>query len=256
MNSEATLPGSTSEACDAAAASPDARQLGTRTSGTHGCGGAAFRPAFTRFWPSRTLKRICVQSRVVCLTYDDGPGPDLTRAVLAVLDEFNAKATFFAVGSRATGAPSVLDEVAAKGHEIACHTSRHLNAWKAGAQAAGDVRDGYEQLERWVKADGMFRPPYGKMSRATIAEIRRRRAPVGWWTIDGGDTHDDLPAVESAAAQLERDRGGVVLLHDFDRLAQKAERAAFVLKSTRLVLEAAQKMNLRPVRLSELLTKA
>ncbi|MGE3109774.1 MAG: polysaccharide deacetylase family protein [Phycisphaerales bacterium] len=214
----------------------------------------AARPALVRFGPSRRLRGLCRRARAVCLTYDDGPGAELTREVMRVLAAYKAKATFFALGTRAAGTADVLDELEAAGHEIGCHTSRHLNAWKAGSEAVADIRAGYEQLSRWVSAEGMFRPPYGKMNFATMGEVRRRGAAVGWWTIDSGDTHDVLPRVETAAEHAARDGGGVVLLHDFDRASEKAERAAFVVKATELVLEVARQEGMRVVCLGELLS--
>ena len=80
------------------------------------------------------------------------------------------------------------------------------------------------------------------MNLLTWAELRRRGAPIGWWTIVGGDVNDVLPPPETALEQAKRDDGGVVLLHDFDR---GQERAAFVLRSTQLLLDAADERGWR-----------
>lgn len=210
-------------------------------------------------WPVRTLaamslRRICREQRMACLTYDDGPGEQLTRDVMATLEAFNAKATFFAIGTRARQVGEVLDEASAKGHDIGCHTSGHLHAWKVGRRAVTDIREGYQELAAWVPANGMFRPPYGKMSLATIREIRRRGAPVGWWTIDAGDTHDVMPPLGGAAETLVRDGGGVVLLHDFDRASVDGrERRDYVLRSTELILQSARREGITIRRLGEII---
>ncbi len=212
----------------------------------------AFRASCVRHWPSRLLRQVCRLERVVCMTYDDGPGVELTREVAKVLASYDAKATFFALGGRAVHATELLDEIVLAGHEVACHTSEHLNAWKRPRDAVVDLCHGYNQLSRWLPVDGMFRPPYGKMNPGTVGEIRRRRAPVGWWTIDSGDTHDVLPTLGSAAEALLRDGGGVVLLHDFDRVSQRQERASFVLDTTRMVLDSARREGIRPITMGAL----
>jgi peptidoglycan/xylan/chitin deacetylase (PgdA/CDA1 family) len=136
--------------------------------------GVAFMAWPTRMIATMSLRRICREGRFACLTYDDGPAEGLTCEVMSMLAAFHAKATFFAVGGRARDAGGVLDAAAARGHEIGCHTASHLNAWKAGRRAVEDVQRGYQELSKWVPADGMFRPPYGKMSLGTMREIRRR----------------------------------------------------------------------------------
>lgn len=82
----------------------------------------------------------------------------------------------------------------------------------------------------------MFRPPYGKMTLPTWAALRRRHVSIGWWTITAGDVRHTLPRPEEAAQRAARQGGGVVLLHDFHRCP---DRAAFVLRATRCLLETA-----------------
>jgi hypothetical protein len=74
------------------------------------------------------------------------------------------------------------------------------------------------------------------MTPVTWSAVRRRAAPLGWWTIAAGDVREHLPPVETAVERAERDGGGVVLLHDFDR---GEGRIGFVLEATELLLDAA-----------------
>lgn len=214
----------------------------------------AFSPSFTRALPSIYLGRLCRQARSLCLTFDDGPGPILTREVHALLDAHGAHATFFALGCRASVAPDLLDESVRRGHEVGCHTHHHSHAWRSrGADAVADIRDGYDSLAAWTPPCGMFRPPYGKMSARTVCEIRRRLAPVGWWTIDGGDTRASLPSRSAAAVALARADGGVVLLHDFDRTIDTAARMAYVLRVAESLLATARREGLAVRLMSDLL---
>lgn len=195
-------------------------------------------PMAARRRQERRLRAVCAESGTLVLTYDDGPGPQLTPRLLDLLYERGVRATFFVVGARAAEEPALVDRIVDEGHEVACHTYDHLNAWYSLPwRGVADVDAGYRALARWVPDDGPFRPPHGKMTPLTWAALQRRRAPIGWWTIDGGDVGDELPPATTAVERARRQGGGIVLLHDSDR---EQERDEFVLESTRLLLDAAR----------------
>ncbi|HBS29616.1 MAG TPA: hypothetical protein DEB06_09250 [Phycisphaerales bacterium] len=205
------------------------------------------------------MRQRCAERRMLCLTYDDGPGADLTPRVLDTLARHGARATFFLLGRNALAHPTVADRVRDAGHECACHTMEHLNGWRvAGARAARDVDEGYAALSRWLPSDARFRPPFGKLCAAHWRTLRTRRAPVDWWTIDSGDTTpfgSPLPDPESVWRRVEQDSGAVVLLHDMDREREHPARAEFVLKVTDLLLTRARSAGLRAATLSELFSE-
>lgn len=207
-------------------------------------------PMIARRRQEHRLRRLCVASRSLVLTFDDGPGPELTPKVLDLLQSRGAPATFFLAGFRAAENPQIVDRIVAAGHEIGCHSHDHLNSWRTWPwRGPDDIAAGYRALARWVPPDGRFRPPHGKMTLLTWAAVRRRGAPLGWWTITAGDVEDPLPRVDRAARQAARAGGGVVLLHDFDR---EGERADFVLNATELLLDAADEHGWTVRTLSEL----
>lgn len=196
------------------------------------------------------LRNRCIATKSLVLTYDDGPGEKLTPQLLDLLKSRNARATFFLTGLRATDHPELVDEIAGQGHEIACHTQQHLNAWRTSPwRSVHDIDQGYQSLARWVPQDGWFRPPFGKLTLLTWARIKGRRAPLGWWTIRSGDDAEVLPETDTAVIKAKRDGGGVVLLHDFDRSDQRAE---FMLESTSKLLDAADDHGWKVCTLSEL----
>lgn len=216
-------------------------------------------PLLVRRRGQADLARRCRESGCVVLTYDDGPGPTLTGEVLAALEAFDARATFFLLGMRAEASPEMVDRVREGRHELGSHSQRHLHAWKVAPwRSLRDMREGCETLERWLGASAPFRPPYGKWTLPTMLACRRRGAPVAWWTIDSGDTHDRMPDPAQVAARVASDGGGVVLLHDFDRDPddEREERHAFVVATTRAVLETARERDLRVVTMAEALGAA
>ena len=189
------------------------------------------------------------------LTFDDGPGERLTPSILDMLAAAGAHATFFLLGLRAERLPEMPGRIRRGGHELGCHTRNHRHAWKSFPwTSAADIEAGYRTLAPWVRPDGLFRPPYGKLTPFTWLSLRRRGAPIGWWTIDSGDTHHGLPTPRSVADQVCRDGGGVVLLHDFDRESRDADaRHRFVLATTELLLRTAAREGISVKRLGEIM---
>ncbi len=207
-------------------------------------------PMVARKLQEQQLRNQCAATKSLVLTYDDGPGEKLTPQLLNLLASRNAKATFFLTGFRATQHPELVDEIASKGHELACHSHQHLNAWRTSPwRSINDIDHGYQALARWVPQDGRFRPPFGKMTLLTWARLKQRKAPLGWWTIRSGDDAEKLPSADTAAIKMKRDGGGVVLLHDFDRCQQRAE---FMLESTSKLLDVAFEQGWTVRTLSEL----
>lgn len=194
----------------------------------------------------RALRDACRRTRSLVLTYDDGPGPTLTRRLLALLDRRGARATFFLLGTRAASASAIVEQVVAAGHEVACHSHAHLHAWRVAPwSAVRDIRLGYRTLARWVPPDGPFRPPYGKLTAFTWIALRARGVRPSWWTIDSGDTRPVPPSPEAICERLRQDGGGVVLMHDFDRTHDREARAEYVLRTTDLLLATAAREGLR-----------
>lgn len=199
----------------------------------------------------------CARARAVCLTFDDGPGPVLTRRVLEILRGARCVATFYLLGRRAQMSPDAADETAAAGHEMAAHTMWHRHAWRTSPWSAhADVEAGYRALSRWVGESGRFRPPYGKLNVGSWRAARRRGAPIDWWTIDSGDTGAELPDPSRTADVVARQNGGVVLLHDFDREVDADARAAYVLSTVEAIIRRAETEGLRFLTMSQLSREA
>ncbi|TVQ58844.1 MAG: hypothetical protein EA379_12480 [Phycisphaerales bacterium] len=217
-------------------------------------GAANYAPQAEQIVSTRRLRDRVKRRRMVCLTFDDGPGPTLTPRVLEVLREEGVRATFYLLGMRLPGAPEMPARLTAAGHEVAAHSMRHRHAWKCTPWAAyEDVVAGYDALREHLGPAARFRPPYGKLNAGSWLALRRRRAPVDWWTIDSGDTWPTPPSPESIAERVVRDGGGVVLLHDFDRQGGgREERAAFVLETTRLVIRRSKDAGLTLGAMSDL----
>jgi peptidoglycan-N-acetylglucosamine deacetylase len=176
----------------------------------------------------------------IAVTFDDGPDPRGTPAVLEILDREGARATFFLVGEQVEREPRLAAEIAAAGHEIALHGHRHLLLLRRSPPA---LRDDFRRAADVIgsatgTAPSVYRPPYGVFSAPALRLVRG----LGWspllWSRWGRDwTARATP--EGIAARATRDLAGgdVVLLHDADRYssADSWRRTAAALPS---VLEA------------------
>ena len=212
--------------------------------------GSYLLPHTLRLLEEKRLREACARTRTLVLSYDDGPGRVLTAEVLAILAAHAARASFFLVGTNAVGNELLIERLVREGHEVGCHGYGHLNAWRHGpGRVTADINRGYQSLSRWIGPAAPFRPPYGKTCLASRLVLRRRGAPIAWWTVDSGDTAAELPD-SSAIIDRVRRFGGVVLMHDFDR--KDTERSAFVLSITEKLLKCARQEGLTVRRIRDL----
>jgi peptidoglycan/xylan/chitin deacetylase (PgdA/CDA1 family) len=154
----------------------------------------------------------------IAVTFDDGPHLEGTPAILEVLRERDAIATFFLVGEQVERMPAVAAEIAAAGHEIALHGFRHTLLLRRTVGALA------EDLERAVvviedacgRTPTLYRPPYGVFSAGALRHVRRRWQPLLWSRWGRDWTARATPESVAALATRDLTPGDVVLLHDAD----------------------------------------
>ena len=155
----------------------------------------------------------------VALTFDDGPDPSSTPAVLEALDALGWKATFFCLGSMVAAAPALAAEVVAAGHEIGVHGYEHRGALRRSPMAlADDLVRARDVVGEATGADlRWYRPPFGEMSMGVFVAGRRAGLHPILWSAWGRDWRAEATPV-SVIDDLGRGvlRGGTILLHDSD----------------------------------------
>jgi peptidoglycan/xylan/chitin deacetylase (PgdA/CDA1 family) len=193
-------------------------------------------------WNRRVLRRLAVKHNCVVLTLDDGPGRQLTTAVLQLLAAQGVKATFFLLGRNIRENGDLVRRIHAQGHEIGSHTFDHLHAWKVAPwHSVSDIRRGLRAIDDALGTRAgryPFRPPYGKLNLMTLLYLLAKRIPIVYWTVDSGDTWSARPDNGRAAHLSRAAGGGVVLAHDFDREAGEVHQ--YVLDALRSTLDMAQ----------------
>ncbi len=154
----------------------------------------------------------------IAVTFDDGPDPIGTPAVLEVLAELGWRATFFLLGSQVARHPDVARDVVAAGHEIGVHGYLHRNHLARGPRALGTDLERAKGLIAEVTGTepSWFRPPYGVMSAGTMWAARRAALEPVLWTAWGRDWTSAPPETITATVLRTLRDGGTVLLHDSD----------------------------------------
>jgi peptidoglycan/xylan/chitin deacetylase (PgdA/CDA1 family) len=155
----------------------------------------------------------------VAITFDDGPHPQGTPAVLEVLREVGAVATFFLVGEQVERNPALAAEIVFAGHSVALHGNRHRNLLRlTPGQLAADLEGGLATISDSTGVQPTaYRPPYGIFSAAGMAIVRRRGLRSLLWSRWGHDWRAGTTANAIATEVSSRLAGGdVLLLHDAD----------------------------------------
>jgi peptidoglycan/xylan/chitin deacetylase (PgdA/CDA1 family) len=156
--------------------------------------------------------------RGVTLTFDDGPHPEGTPAILDALGD--TKAIFFLVGEQALRHPGVVAEIAARGHEIALHCHRHRVQLRLTERALrADMRAAREAIGVPVR---YHRPPLGIYSKAGLRVAREEGLEPLLWSRWGKDWRKwTTPERIAARATRGLGDGDVILLHDADHYSSR-----------------------------------
>jgi peptidoglycan/xylan/chitin deacetylase (PgdA/CDA1 family) len=183
------------------------------------------------------ITHVRTNANAVALTFDDGPHPEYTIALLKILEKYGAKATFFMVGQIAQRFPELVKEVADQGHTVANHSMTHAAFPMLDSQARRREIMACDEVLQPYSAK-LFRPPYGLENAYTHRDARRLGYQVIKWSISVDDWRDHPPQwiAESVIRQLSA--GSIVLLHD-NRLEKSGGDQTQTVAALEIVLGAA-----------------
>ncbi len=208
-------------------------------------------------WPAsgvfaRPLLAVSTSRLEVALTFDDGPNPDLTPAILEALEARGHRATFFVVGSRAERHPELLAEITRRGHGLANHSYRHspLTPFRSPTALARELRRVGELLPG-ARGARFFRAPVGLLSPRVSAAARLAGLDLVGWTAsarDGGPWTTERGALRRLVPHLAP--GAILVLHDGPRALGRPPLAPVILPR---LLDELDRRGLRSVPLDELL---
>jgi peptidoglycan/xylan/chitin deacetylase (PgdA/CDA1 family) len=165
----------------------------------------------------------------VVLTFDDGPWPGNTPAVLKALADECTKAVFFSIGKHATYHPEILKQVAAAGHTVGTHTWSHanLNSKKMTEQMAKDEIEKGNSAVRFAlgaQPAPFFRFPELQHGPAAMAYLESRNIAMFSCDLDSFDfrAKNAEQIVTTVMTKLDKRGKGIILMHDFQKHTAEA----------------------------------
>lgn len=169
--------------------------------------------------------RYKTNDKVIYLTFDDGPIPNITPWVLAQLAAYNAQATFFCIGDNVQKNPTIYQQLVNSGHKVGNHTQHHCNGWASNtATYLADVAT----CDSLVQSN-LFRPPYGRISKAQIKAILvDKKIPnitqiIMWDTLSGDFDTQISPEQCLANVVGNAVSGSIVVFHDSEKAFPRLE---------------------------------
>jgi len=167
-------------------------------------------PYMFRFLFPNLIWNIKTSAKEIFLTFDDGPHPDITPKVLDILDQFDAKATFFCVGENVKKYHETYRMILDKGHKTGNHTFSHCNGWKTPAV------EYYENIEKCTEVvdSHLFRPPYGRIKPTHIPYLKMQFQII-MWSVLSGDYNNKVSPEKCLEKSIRYTRpGSIVVFHD------------------------------------------
>ncbi|MEP6937352.1 MAG: polysaccharide deacetylase family protein [Chthoniobacterales bacterium] len=197
-------------------------------------------------WWGPVVRSFHTSEREVWLTIDDGPCIAHTEKILDLLDQFEARATFFVIGSQAEAHPHLVTEILARGQALANHTFQHPSRgfWRFSARAIAREIDRCAETLR-IRPDRpqlFFRSPAGLKNPFVHPILFARGLVLVGWTVRGFDTllRDPAAVAERVARRIRP--GAIIVLHEGHRVQRDPE---FNLRCIELTLRRATQKNYR-----------
>jgi peptidoglycan/xylan/chitin deacetylase (PgdA/CDA1 family) len=170
-----------------------------------------------------------LQDKEVVLTFDDGPWPNNTPAVLKALADECTKGVFFAIGKHATYHPEILKQVAAAGHAVGAHTWSHVNLNNkkmTEQQVKDELEKGFSAVRMALGAQPapFFRFPQLQHNPAAMAYLGGRNVAMFSTDLDSFDFRANNPEqiVTTVMAKVDKLGKGIILMHDFQKNTAEA----------------------------------
>ncbi|MDP3358618.1 MAG: polysaccharide deacetylase family protein [Lutibacter sp.] len=192
-------------------------------------------PSLLKFIFSKWIWRLSSKEKVLYLTFDDGPTPEITEWALNELKKHKAKATFFCIGKNIGEHPEIFKKVIEEKHAVGNHTNNHLNGWKTKTEAyLQNIEDAEKYFEEYAtlkavtlsavegRNQKLFRPPYGRLTLSQSKKIRKLGYKIIMWDVLSADFDPNISnekCLENVIRNIQN--GSIVVFHDSDKASEK-----------------------------------
>lgn len=168
--------------------------------------------------------RMPSRSKVLYLTFDDGPHPTITPFVLDSLRQYQAKATFFCIGKNVEAYPGIYAQIMFEGHAVGNHTQHHVNGWEVSDQ---EYLEDIKEASKHIKSN-LFRPPYGRIKKSQIKKVKQAFPDMRiiMWDVLSADFDTRLNAEACLGYTVYHSKSGsIVLFHDSEKAFPRMQTA-------------------------------
>lgn len=173
--------------------------------------------------------------KIIYLTFDDGPIPDVTNFVLNELNKYSAKATFFCIGDNIVKHPDIFLHIKEQGHQIGNHTFNHLKGWNTANDLYLQNILNCQQLTQ----TSLFRPPYGRIKKSQIRMLQSDSYPsqsadakpavprqIIMWDVLSADYDETVTAEKCYKNVIDNaTNGSIVVFHDSQKAFPRLQYA-------------------------------
>lgn len=167
-------------------------------------------PRFLRPLFGKLIWRVKTESKLIYLTFDDGPVPEVTPQVLDILDEYGWKATFFCVGDNVRKYPEVYQEVLRRGHRVGNHSFNHIRGYRYSVE---DYMANVQKASVYI-GSRLFRPPHGRITFSQIKALKEDYDIVMWDVITYDYDKKKKPEQIMRTVRNYLRKGSIVVFHD------------------------------------------
>jgi len=163
------------------------------------------------------------KEKVIYLTFDDGPTPEITAWTLNTLKEYKAKATFFCIGENVESHPEIFSKIVSEGHAIGNHTYNHVKGWKTNTKnyidnikkAHSVFQTSLPEGEKSASYNQLFRPPYGQIKPKQIKKLSNLDYKIIMWSVLSVDWDNSISKEKCVENVIKNTTSGsIVVFHD------------------------------------------
>ncbi|MBU3820892.1 polysaccharide deacetylase family protein [Flavobacteriaceae bacterium XHP0103] len=175
---------------------------------------------------------IATNEKVLYLTFDDGPTPEITNWTLDTLNNYQAKATFFCIGKNIEKHPDIFKAILNEGHAIGNHTNNHLKGWKTlTSDYLANVTKAQNTIDAIIPKDfsgntQLFRPPYGQIKPAQGKALLGQGYKIIMWDIISFDWDKNI-SKETCLKNVtnKATKGSIIVFHDSVKASKNMQYA-------------------------------
>lgn len=177
---------------------------------------------------------IVTNQKVIYLTFDDGPTPEITNWTLNVLKTYHAKATFFCIGSNIKKYPNIFQNILNHGHAVGNHTLNHVKGWTTNSQIyLNEVASTQQLIDQVVlntanknsaQSANLFRPPFGKIKNRQGQALLKMGYKIIMWDILTFDWKTRITKETCLKnAICKTGHGSIIVFHDSVKAAKNMQ---------------------------------